>query len=78
MLNAGFQRNNVFGYEDGIDRIDVSSYGFTDFTTDLLPLISTINNHTIIDLGLVNPAADRLVLVGQNAADLDADDFILS
>lgn len=74
VFNAGLERDVIYDYQDGADRFDVISFGFTNFAAELQPLISTVNGHAVIDFS----ATDRVILIGQAEGALDATDFILS
>ena len=64
----------VYDFENGIDMIDLSFYGFADFAAEVQPQIRTINNKAVLEFG----GGDRVVLNGVAEADLDATDFILN
>ena len=71
---AGFERDVVLDFEDGIDLLDVSAFGFADFATDIDPLMTTINGKAVIDFA----TGDRLVLNGVAESDLSDADFIFA
>ena len=75
---SGFERGLVYGYEDGVDRFDVSAFAPASFAADILPGIKTVNGNAVIDFDIGTATPDRIVLIGQSAANLDATDFILS
>jgi len=70
----GMQIDIIFDYADGTDQLDVSAFGFTNFTTDVQPRIDTVNGKAVLDLA----NGDRVILNGVSAGDLDAGDFILA
>ncbi|MEO0915340.1 MAG: hypothetical protein AAFY59_20525, partial [Pseudomonadota bacterium] len=71
ILNAGDDR--IFGWEDGIDLIDLSAYGTN--TTALNAALSVDGANAVVDLSALGGAGTITVL---RAADtLDAADFLL-
>jgi Ca2+-binding RTX toxin-like protein len=68
VFGPGHGRDTVFGFEDGVDRLDFSGTGlsFADLT------ISGVANTTIIS------AAGRVVLSGIDSSLIAADDFIFA
>lgn len=74
IFQPGFDLDIVFSFEDGIDTLVLSNFGFTDFTTDVQPLIRTIAGKAVVDVS----ADERIVLTGITGDDLDAADFVLS
>jgi len=72
ILTADFERDIIYDFEIGVDMLDISAFGLSDFDDDVAPNMTTINGKAIIDFADVN----RLVLNGVAVGDLDADSFI--
>jgi len=62
----------VFDFENGTDLLDVTFFGFDDFSRDSLPFIRDIAGKAVIDF----LSGERVVLSGVAQSDLDASDFI--
>ena len=62
----------VFDFENGTDLLDVTFFGFDDFSRDILPFIRDIAGKAVIDF----LRGERVVLSGVAQSDLDASDFI--
>ena len=71
--NADYGYDRIKGFEDGLDQIDLSDFGFTDFTSDVQSLASQVGNHVDIDFGDGN----RLRIEQFQLANFDAGDVIL-
>lgn len=69
---GGFDR--IKDFEDGTDLISLATFGFTDFTTDVLPLASTSGSGVRLDFG----GGNVLFIENFSLADFDATDVILS
>ena len=70
--SGGYDR--ILDFERAFDLIDLRAFGFTDYATDVAPLVSQTNGgNAKIEFG----GGDTLLLVGIAAADLDADHFLL-
>lgn len=72
VYSAGDGNDFIYGFQDGLDKIDVSAFGFSSFS-DIEGSISEGFISTSIDFG-----DTELTLVGVRASNLDADDFIIS
>ncbi|THH34411.1 hypothetical protein E4Z66_18415 [Aliishimia ponticola] len=73
VFEAGGGFDRVKDFEVGIDRIDLSDFGFTDFDTDVLPLTSEKSSGLRIDFGDGTVA----FLEGITLAELASGDVIL-
>lgn len=69
---GGFDR--IRDFEDGIDRIDLSAFGFSDFTTDVQALASTSGSAMRINFG----GGDVIYIDNFSIGDFDASDVLLS
>ncbi|THH34715.1 calcium-binding protein [Aliishimia ponticola] len=69
--SGGFDR--IRDWEDGIDRIDLSAYEFTDFATDVLSLASNAGTAMRINFG----GGDVIYIDSFQVTDFDASDVIL-
>ncbi len=70
---AGGAFDRIKDFEDGIDVLGLNSFGFTDFTTEVLTLASDTATGMRIDFG----GGDILFLEGFAVADFDASDVVL-
>lgn len=70
-FNVGDGDDRVVNFQDGIDLIDVSDYGFGS-GAEVVALAHADGNHTIIDLN-----GDLITLLRFDIADLDGGDFII-
>ncbi|WP_281276203.1 choice-of-anchor L domain-containing protein [Aliishimia ponticola] len=70
--SGGFDR--IKDWEDGIDALDLSAFGFTDFAADVLALASDRTGGLRIDFG----SGDVLFIEDFLKADFDASDVILT
>jgi len=71
VFEAGDDFDRIYRFEDGVDRIDLSSFGFAGME-DLAGLISQSSRGVDIDFG----DGDQLRLIGAELASIDAADFI--
>ncbi len=69
--SGGYDR--IRDFEDGLDLIDLSAYGFVDFATDVLSLASERFNGVRIDLG----GTDYVFIETFTLASFDASDVLL-
>jgi Ca2+-binding RTX toxin-like protein len=72
VFEVGGDIDRVREFADGVDRIDVSDFGFAS-AADVLALASQTGNRVEIDLN----GSDMIVLNNLSIADLDAGDFII-
>ncbi len=68
----GDEEDWIMDFENGIDKIDLSSFNFTDFT-EVDAIASFPLGNTVLNFG----DGDQLRLIGFDIANLDAGDFIL-
>jgi len=74
VYTAGDEVDKVLDFDDdGDDQIDLSSFGFTDFS-DVQAIMTQIGTRVSIDFG----GGDVLRLENTDLADMGADDFILT
>ena len=72
-FGVGFGFDVVQDFESGMDRIDLSVFGFSSFAEDVVSKIATINGRAVLSFG----DDDRLLLSGVDGAQLTDADFIL-
>ncbi len=72
VFNAGDGYDRIYKYESGVDRIDLSSFGFADAATAMAGLEATIHG-AVLDLG----GGDAIRFAGLDVTDLQATDFII-
>lgn len=72
VFEVGGDIDRVRDFADGVDRIDVSDFGFAS-AADVLALASQTGNRVEIDLN----GSDMIILNNLSLADLDAGDFII-
>ena len=74
VFEAGDGGDRVANFQTGDDQVDLSAYGFSDFS-QIQPLLSTTSNgrHTEIDLG----GGDSIVIFSVTPDEFTAGDFIL-
>ena len=76
VIGQNFDTAEIRDFADGVDRISLTAYGFTDFMTDVAPLLTTINGDAAIDfLGMGDD--EVATLTGIDVGQLDATDFVL-
>jgi Ca2+-binding RTX toxin-like protein len=73
VFSSGGGFDQIRDFENGIDLIDLSDFGFTDFSTDVLSLASDRPTGLRIDFG----GGDLLFLTGFTKTDFTADDVLL-
>ena len=75
-ITQNLDRDEIRDFADGVDRISLTAYGFSDFATDVAPLLTTINGAAAIDF--LGGGVDEVVLIaGVAVGQLDASDFNL-
>ena len=72
-LDGGGGFDRIKDWEDGLDQIDLSSFGFTDFDSDVAALATDRSGGVRVDFGW----GDVLFIAGFNTASFDAGDVIL-
>jgi Ca2+-binding RTX toxin-like protein len=72
--DQGFGRDVVFGFTDGVDKLDVSDFDFA-VAQDVIDLARQAGNAVVIDFDLA--AGDQLVLGNFDLANLDATDILI-
>lgn len=70
--SSGYDYDRIMDFQEGMDRIDLASFGFNDFS-QVQALSSQTNFGTKLNFGDGNV----LMVLGVDRADLDASDFIL-
>lgn len=73
VFSEGYGEDLIRTFQDGVDKIDVSGFGFTSFE-EFEDAVSSRGQRTEIDFG----DGDVLTISGVSAANLDASDFIFA
>ncbi len=73
IINPGDGRDIISDFKHGVDRIDVSAFGFDSFQEDIADHMRTIGGKTVLDFD----DGGRILLLGVVPITLDAGDFIL-
>ena len=76
VIGQNFDTAEIRDFADGVDQVSLTAYGFSDFMTDVAPLLTTINGDAAIDfLSMGND--EVVVFTGVNVGQLDQTDFVL-
>jgi Ca2+-binding RTX toxin-like protein len=65
--------DRVRDFEDGLDQIDLTAFGFSDFTGDVLPLATDAGSRMILDLG----GGTSVEVFGFSVSQFTSDDVLL-
>jgi serralysin len=73
VFTAGSQTDTILDFQNGVDKIDLSAFGFAGFA-DIAHAIHGFRGLTVIDLG----NGDKIELAGIRPHQLDATDFLFA
>jgi Ca2+-binding RTX toxin-like protein len=71
---AGFGSDVAFGFTNGVDKLDVTAFGFAN-EQEVIDLARQAGNNVIVDFDVA--AGDRVVLGGLTLANFDATDILI-
>lgn len=78
VYSAGDGRDTVTDFAPGVDQIDLASFGFANFSTDVQPHLSQVGTDVVLDLHDGGHPNDVITLKNATVGALSAGDVLLS